>query len=531
MGLLSLFTSAQIKNEDIPWTNRPGIYQHIADNLDAGGKLTATGEKLPDDDIFFKDQKLRWVAGGMDGAFAHHGGAGSAEKNAKKVAKLVKAISINGSTKSKVELYELLSEGGLLDFLDPSLEKIVESNVSIDPHLHNFARWLAFQSPDRGPVKFGIALLGLIRDPLDMDRIKKLGRHEEFTLFSVVAVLNTFDDAEKHLYELAKYVDGWGKIHVVERLSDARDEEVKQWLLLEGYKNNIMYEYLAYTAAVSGGLLEALQADKVSDELLESAGEIIEALLHGGPAEDISDYNDAADVIELYLSHLAKADDLKIAQFNILKSIEYYLEDEDTDWSALTQNGWTAAKHNIVLASSKELSGKAFWRERVINGLNTSDDQAFWEMKRAAGHMEIDLWPTLWQRINNDPLNTVLWFDVMLRVTEDDIGKVVALAENTIPLETIATGPADEMGFGDEYKFHQILDTVLQDLGKFPGHGTDLIVTGLQSPVTRNRVMAVKSIESWGLENASDDLIEAIKQAAKREPDEELKLQLSGLLE
>ncbi len=38
----------------------------------------------------------------------------------------------------------------------------------------------------------------------------------------------------------------------------------------------------------AGGLLEALSRDNVDRELLSSAGEIIEALINGGPTEDIS---------------------------------------------------------------------------------------------------------------------------------------------------------------------------------------------------------------------------------------------------
>jgi hypothetical protein len=98
-----------------------------------------------------------------------------------------------------------------MDFVDSALEKVVAANVSLEPHLHKYAKWLAFESPDRGPVKFGIALLGLIRDKNDMDKITALGKHEEFTLFSAVALTNTYENPEQELWNLAKFVDGWEK--------------------------------------------------------------------------------------------------------------------------------------------------------------------------------------------------------------------------------------------------------------------------------------------------------------------------------
>ena len=530
MGLLSLFTSAQLKGSDLPWYGRVGIYEHISNNLDTTGKLTEFGETLSDDEIFNKDNKIRWVAGGMDGAFGLHGGTGNAKNNAKKVASLVKAIAKNGSIRKKVELYNLLTKDSLLDFLDPSLEKIAALNIPIDPFLHDFSKWLAFESPDRGPVKFGIALLGLIRAPQDMNKIKILGRHEEFTLYAVVAVLNTYENSERHLYDLAKYVNGWGKIHIVERLADTKDKEIKDWLLLDGYKNSVMYEYLAYTAAVSGDLKKALEAEEINDKVIESAGEIIEALLNGGPAEDINDFAAAAVVLDLYVSHLAEDVELRITHFNILKLIEDYLEDEDHDWNELTENGWTPDKRQSVLAKSKNITDRDFWSPLVSSNLSTTNDQEFWEIKRAASYLGINLWPTIWQRINSEPENTTLWFDVMQQVEEKDIDRVIDLVESVLPMNAIATGPANEMGLGEEYKYHQILDTVLQDLGRYPGHGEKLIIIGLQSPVVRNRVMAVKSIHEWENKAITEGIINVLEKVVKQEPDTELKQDMKSIL-
>src|SRR5207248_2725531 len=120
--------------------------------------------------------------------------------------------------------------------------------------------------------------------PQDMEIFRTLGRHEEFTLFCAVGLANACDDGETQLWELAKHVDGWGRIHLVERLSKTENPEIKDWLLREGYKNSVMYEYLAYPCAVGGGLLAALEADEVDDDLLLSAAEIIQALITGGPA-------------------------------------------------------------------------------------------------------------------------------------------------------------------------------------------------------------------------------------------------------
>ena len=50
---------------------------------------------------------------------------------------------------------------------------------------------LASQSRARNAVKLGIALLGLVKGADNRDLLMTLGRHEEFTLFSAVALANS----------------------------------------------------------------------------------------------------------------------------------------------------------------------------------------------------------------------------------------------------------------------------------------------------------------------------------------------------
>lgn len=58
-------------------------------------------------------------------------------------------------------------------------------------------------------MKFGIALLGLSKDPLVLPDIKILGLHDEFTIFSTLAILHLSEEPLDHLWDLAQKVDGW----------------------------------------------------------------------------------------------------------------------------------------------------------------------------------------------------------------------------------------------------------------------------------------------------------------------------------
>src|SRR5207237_8938078 len=124
--------------------------------------------------------------------------------------------------------------------------------------LYELARSFVTEAPDREPVKFGIALLGLFRQPADQELFHTLGRHDEFTLFCAVALANASEDHDETLWKLARIGTGWARVHAVERLAQTENPAIKDWLLREGFRNSIMYEYLAGTCARARRLPAAL---------------------------------------------------------------------------------------------------------------------------------------------------------------------------------------------------------------------------------------------------------------------------------
>jgi hypothetical protein len=76
------------------------------------------------------------------------------------------------------------------------------------------------------------------------------------------------------------------------------------------------------------------------------------------------------------------------------------------------------------------------------------------------------------------------------------------LGRTQLPLAEIASGPDRALGLGPQWKAHDAPDWSLQALRDHPGIGGDLLTIGLQSPVTRNRNMALNAFqqgpaESW----------------------------------
>ena len=85
------------------------------------------------------------------------------------------------------------------------------------------ARWLITEGRDREAVKLGIVLLGLGAEPEDQQALRVLARHEEFTLYAGITIAGQTAQPDRELYALAKSVEGWGRIELVERLAATED--------------------------------------------------------------------------------------------------------------------------------------------------------------------------------------------------------------------------------------------------------------------------------------------------------------------
>jgi hypothetical protein len=514
------------------WEQHPSIYEHIKAHSTPDGKgLTEEGETLPDEAKFTTGSGLRWAAGAQDGVFGHHMAQGEVQSRVAPILGVIRTFCEAPTAINKHKVHEALGHESLLPLTDPLLEALGKASDIPHNRLYELAKSLATESPDREPVKLGIAILGLFRERQDRQAFLTLGRHEEFTLYCAVALANGPDvsTAENDLWELAQSVHGWGRIHTVERLSRTQNPRIKDWLIREGFKNSVMDEYLAYLCADKGGLRAALEHEPVDNGLIESAGRIITALLSGGPAQDINDYDDGAVVVEAYLKQLSPRAS-KIKEFLIVSVVQSWLADEKADWKTRAAKGWSDQRRAALREQAKDILARPIWRQAVLKGLGSENDIDFDEASRAADGLAIETWPYHWARLEKKPLEAGRWFPIMRQCNKDRIEAVVAMAERSLPLDGIATGAGTEMGLGKGFGPHSCLDFILQDLGPYPGHGYLLIQTGLRSPVIRNRNMALKALAEWGKGQWPAGAEQTLQQALSQEPDPKVKALIQKVL-
>lgn len=512
--------------EILEWETDDSILRHLKANLNEDGSLNESAEKLPDEKK--ADDEIKFAPGLMDAMF----GADESEESKSRIKQLVcsiKKIAKNGDTQSKSDFYREITENdSVIGIIDEFLQSLGQSSIPIEPYLFGFANKLAIKTNNRNSVKFGIAILGLCQNKKPINDIKILGLHDEFTVFSTVALSNLSDNLVKDLWELAKQVDGWGKIQLVDRLAEMElNSEIKDWLVFDGYKNNIMYEYLALTCAQNGMLNEKLKTEKISDKLYSSASDIIVALMDEGPAVGMSGYDESSETIENFIRH-SKTRNLNISNYITLHRIKDYLEESPEENETL--NNWNQNDLSNCLIDINELLNSKDWAEEVKIALESSDNIEYWNGKQAAQNLGIDLWDTVWKKLQQNPLDSSAWYDVTANAKENNVDEVIDFAIKNLPLKFLGSGPKDSMGIGDEFQKHSSLDSVITFLENYPKKGEKLIQVGLDSPVTRNRNMAIRVLDKWKSENWSNEITEKVKALKEIEPNEDTKKNIERLL-
>lgn len=505
--------------------DRPSILSYIERQLDANGCLPDPACPLPDEKPRTPGE-ISWMAGAFDGVMGHHmGGAGGAVDMAEQLAKAIVTASAKPRQRQLTELYAKASAEDVLTFIDPTIEAL----AAVRPPTSDVARigaWLASESPDRGPVKVGMALLGITGAP-DGSVLHRLGAHEEFTLFAAVAFTNARENPEPDLIELAKRVHGWGRIHCVERLRDTTDPDVARWILTEGFRNSIMNEYLAFIAATTGGLADALADPAPDAEVLTAASEIIDALIMGGPAEDIDDYADAPSALARWLHHVEHAV-ASLGDFLTIRDIVAFCEREDWD-ERLGRDTWDANQRDEIRSTAERLLERPDWAELARLGLESVDPREFWQAERAARVLGLDAFPQLLARIDADPLDGP-WFQAWQGADDSRAQVLVERAVRLLDLDAIATGPSTAIGMGPEFKRHAALNWTLQGLREHPEARAELIIeTAMKSPSIQNRNGALNLLEATGAGGWSLEQRQLLADLASTDPDEKVRARAADL--
>src|SRR5690606_38184057 len=172
---------------------------------------------------------------------------------------------------------------------------------------------------------FAITVLGCTNCEAYKSLLMTIGMHEEFTQYVVFALKQGTTNANENIWKLAQSVFGWGKIAAVEAL-EADTPEIKQWLLLHGYKNEILIDHLAVTCAIKGELHQALLKDMISKPLYDGASRIIQALISDNATRVVHDYPHGGIASSRFIFH-AKTHCQTLEDFYLIIEINEFLNE------------------------------------------------------------------------------------------------------------------------------------------------------------------------------------------------------------
>ena len=274
------------------------IYHIIQKSIRNG--ILPPGFSLPDDDS--GASSICWAPGAMDGVCIYH--MQHREPDADSLRQMSEALETasNGNFPKAEVLFAAWTEKcRAVNVVNTLRNYIIDHEDELDTgNIFGFGVHLIRHSTNIECVKIGLELLTLFDTSNDILRkiICRLGLYDEFTLFAVLNMLN-WDDGNQYVFDLAKKVHGWGRIHAVPALKPETDE-IKHWLLTEGTINDVDNAYSALLCWEKSDA-ETILFGNPSTEEYKGISRIIDGLISEGPVRGISAIENAETVLLRFL--------------------------------------------------------------------------------------------------------------------------------------------------------------------------------------------------------------------------------------
>jgi hypothetical protein len=513
---------------------RVSLYEHIRAHLTDSG-LSDEGQTLPDEDEIAGDSDLRWAPGALEGAFSRHA---TPEDDEALVADLHSALieladRPGGRSRTRARgAFRRAEPRTHVDGVLARLESFPPRNLD---RLYAEVRAIAVESGRREEVKFALAVLGGFGREEDADLLRTFARHEEFTLYAAIALANIVEDPIAEWLELARQVDGWGRIELVELLVREPHADACAYLLRDGFRNNVMYGYTAQIVAEHCDLAGALSRES-DDELLAGARDILLTLADdawGGPAGGMLDYEQGVKATERFLDVVEPR---TLDDYLAAESLRNFLED-DLAWAAEDERseldakraalGWTDDVRDDLARRCRHILDAPMWRELVESELARDHEELPWQAVQVARRLGMRTRDFLLRHLEQHPEDGSAWFQLVHQADAETLDGALELAHRLYHFDELAEGPAHELHREGVF---EVADWFLQELVDHPGKGWEVIRPALQSPVVRNRHFALRSLSHWPSELLTDEHRDAIENVAEDDPDDEVREEANRVL-
>lgn len=477
-------------------TNR-SLLEVIKENI-KDGELSDTFSLPREDDD--DPNKLRWADGAMDGISIYH--MGRPEITDSQMDIVSDAFSmLDDNEHVMARMKDFFAEITPLSGID-AIQKFIFDHINTLDHraVYMLAVDCLF-SCDIDIVKFGMILIELFHEPDESlkDIIRTLGLSDEFTIFAVFDMMS-WSDGNNEIFELARKVHGWGRIHAVERL-EPETQEIKDWLLAEGINNEVVPDYSALEVYQKADIATLLKKN-ITDEQLEQIAQLLISMFDEGPVNCISALpeNEANTMLRDFITQVNKHTlSLDICRIILTISRDERFQNFASECSEILNSNECKELIEIELKSGNAIElAKAVnipYKEKIFEFMKNDFENGY----RLCNHLIDD---------------------------EQYREQVIDLFRKSLPVDSMVGEPTKESGYYDLYSDYNKLTFLIQYLDKYPMCGSDLVISALNMPTVQCRNQAITTISLWckekncTLSELSDDILKAVQHMKSIEVDE-----------
>lgn len=494
---------------------------------------------------------LNWAPGALEGVLGHHTAPSTATDDAtEQVVAVLDAYRRGQLDRVALQrMYDLLAAGSV-DVGNRTARRVGEyARAQSDsarlqevvPAIRDIASWLIDTGVNRTVVTTGLALAALLNDCANRrEAVAILGRHATFAGAAITALSRA--DATDDIFALAQQHTGWGRIQAVEALVPTQRPDIRRWILTGGFRNDVLWGYLAdivarycdlarFLAEVRDDRIRSARSAAVVDDVaaLDGARDLLSTLLEPyGPSGDISDYPNAGAATGLWLeltelrtdagptiTDLAFAVDLAAALSN-----DDRLDDE---------NGFGPTQREAFTAACQRLLTAPRTRAVVEAAMSSGQSGGMSSATRVAAVLGVDPFPPFLPQLRRDPDDTGLWYHATQAVGPH-VAELVAAAQELLPANGVATnsraciGPLPGPHMGVTFVLQQVV-------GRAPGVGWPWLAQLLRSPQSGIRWQALTALEAWPRDRWPADAADVLRAARAAEDDPKLQERLSAALQ
>ena len=468
--------------------------------------------ELPEDfRLPLKDPNgVPWADGAMDGVYIYH--TVRNEEDIEPLKNIVFQISEGRFEEAQTNLDKL--DFSMVSRTNSLLSWIIQEQKQINlNNLYEFASSQLVTTKNIEVIKFCLSILAIMNVETDeetIEKVKILALSDEFTLYC----LNIFvklENSNEEIFEIAKKVKGWGRIHSIGYL-EATNDEIKEWILEEGCHNYVLPAYTAYTCAKKINLIEILNQDKISSKKFNDISYLMNALLDEGPVMGISTLENKETLIERYLEKAKYLSSTEEDYHAVITLKEYIKNNKEIN--------------STLIKICDEILNSEKTKNKIIELIKDGNG---YDIAKYLG-IDADEYVLKYLETNNFLEHPYIIYYISKK---ENMEKLVLFIEKNLPLEKLKGLPTNEFNQRTaKDKEFTFLDTMIRNLGNYIGIGENLIICALNSPYVDIRYGAVNTLESWKEKGyvPSNEIIKNIKNLEKIEVDEELKIKLNKLL-